>query len=194
MQTDMKEARDKHSEARLNLKTAVKEAKRRWQNKRTEEIHDMNFNPKSAWAAVRELEAGLDGHHTPQPDMKMRMEYGSYAVSDYDNANIMGKHFKKVFNNHKPIDLSVLDELDQQPTLHELDKVPTEVEIKSALRKIAKGKSPGESGITPEALKGLDESNFKTLCKFLTDYWTDPSVDYDEWHRNSLCALRKPRK
>ena len=78
---------------------------------------------------------------------------GSLAVSDCDNAGIMGKHFEKVFNNHKPIDLLVLNELEQQPTLHELGEVLTEVEIKSALRKIANGKSPGKSRIIPESVK-----------------------------------------
>ena len=93
MLTDLEGARAKHSEARRNLKNAVKEAKRKWQNKRAEEIHNMKFDPKSAWAAVRELEAGLDGHHTKQSDMKMKMEDGSFAVSDKDNADIMGRHF-----------------------------------------------------------------------------------------------------
>eukprot|EP00978_Attheya_sp_CCMP212_P005525 scaffold12430_cov41-Attheya_sp.AAC.1 len=29
---------------------------------------------------------------------------------------------------------------------------------------------------------------------FLNTYWTDLTVDFEEWHRNSLCALIKPRK
>jgi hypothetical protein len=194
MLTDLEGARAKHSEARRNLKNAVKEAKRKWQNKRAEEIHNMKFDPKSAWAAVRELEAGLDGHHSKQSDMKMKMEDGSFAVSDKDNADIMGSHFKKVFNNHKPIDLSVLEELEQKPILDELGFTPTEGEIRAALRKIANGKSPGESGITPEALKGLDGYNFSILADFLTAYWNDPMIDYEDWHRNLLCALQKPGK
>jgi hypothetical protein len=52
----------------------------------------VKFDPKSAWATVRELEAGLDGHHTSQSNMKMRKVDGSYAVSDSENADSMGSH------------------------------------------------------------------------------------------------------
>jgi hypothetical protein len=60
--------------------------------------------------------------------------------------------------------------------------------------KLQMGRVPAKAELFPKALKGLDESNFKILCDFLTDYWMDPLVDYDEWHRNSLCALQKPGK
>ena len=61
---------------------------------------------------------------------------------------------------------------------------PTNKEFAAALRKIANGKSPGESGITPEALKNLDYSHTRTLREFLREYWTNPNVDYKEWHNN----------
>eukprot|EP00978_Attheya_sp_CCMP212_P005530 scaffold12431_cov57-Attheya_sp.AAC.5 len=28
----------------------------------------------------------------------------------------------------------------------------------------------------------------------LNTYWIDPTVDFEEWHRNSLCALKKTGK
>jgi hypothetical protein len=48
-----------------------------------------------------------------------------------------------------------------------------------------------------EALKALDNELLQDvlLQGFLTDYyWTDPEVDYDSWHRQALCPLRKPGK
>eukprot|EP00978_Attheya_sp_CCMP212_P005531 scaffold12431_cov57-Attheya_sp.AAC.6 len=84
----------------------------------------------------------------------MRKTDGSLAMSDSDNADVMGEHFTKVFNNHRPINTSILDELKQRPIIESLGDPPTEFEFDKALRNIANGKSPGESGITPEALKG----------------------------------------
>eukprot|EP00978_Attheya_sp_CCMP212_P040237 scaffold217553_cov44-Attheya_sp.AAC.1 len=125
----------------------------------------------------------------------MRKADGNLATSDSDNADIMGEHFTKVFNNHRLIDSSVLDELKQKPIIESLVDQPTEVEFDKALRNIANGKIPGESGIKLEALKGLlDEEHIQIMRDFLNTYWTDPTVDFEEWHRNSLCALRKTGK
>eukprot|EP00978_Attheya_sp_CCMP212_P023595 scaffold72636_cov45-Attheya_sp.AAC.2 len=35
---------------------------------------------------------------------------------------------------------------------------------------------------------------FDQTVGFLTDYWTDPEVDYDSWYRQTLCTLQKPGK
>jgi hypothetical protein len=44
--------------------------------------------------------------------MKMDMENGEKATTDKDNAeDVMGNHFSKVFNNHRPIDLTVIEEI-----------------------------------------------------------------------------------
>ena len=194
MHTTLPQARQKFREARSKLEKAIKKAKAVWIDKRAEEIHDMKFDPKSAWMAVREVEKGFEGHYSAQGDIKMRKPNGDIATNDRENADVMAEHFKKVFNNHRPIDISVLDELEQREIISELGLPPTNEEFAAALRKIANGKSPGESGITPEALKNLDYSHTRTLREFLREYWTNPNVDYEEWHRNSLCALRKAGK
>eukprot|EP00978_Attheya_sp_CCMP212_P032042 scaffold123373_cov40-Attheya_sp.AAC.1 len=84
----------------------------------------MKFDPKTAWLAIREIQAGFVGHHTSQFDMKMRKEDGELARSDSENADVMAGHFKKVFNNHRPIDLSVLDELEQREIISSLGDPP----------------------------------------------------------------------
>jgi hypothetical protein len=78
-QMSMIGARQKFREARSNLKSKIKAAKRRWYEKQAEEIHDMKFDPKLAWAATREVQTGLEGHHTAQSDVKMRMENNEMA-------------------------------------------------------------------------------------------------------------------
>eukprot|EP00978_Attheya_sp_CCMP212_P013661 scaffold34321_cov24-Attheya_sp.AAC.1 len=70
----MPEARQKFREAWSNLKRRITVAKNAWYEKRAEEVHDMKFDPKTAWLAIREIQAGFLGHHTAQSDMKMRKE------------------------------------------------------------------------------------------------------------------------
>jgi hypothetical protein len=42
-----------------------------WHEKRAEEVHDMKFDPKTAWLAIQEIQAGFIGHHAARSDMKM---------------------------------------------------------------------------------------------------------------------------
>jgi hypothetical protein len=193
--TSVAGARVKYKEARSELRKTIRKAKKKWHEDRAREIHDMNFNPKNAWCAIKEIRDGLEGHHKAQSDLKMRKADGELATNDSDNADVMGAHFTKVFNNHRAIDPTILDEIRQRTSKTELGNPPSLEEVKLALRKAANGKSPGESGITAEALKALDNELLQDcLLSFLTDYWNDPEVDYESWHRQGLCALRKAGK
>eukprot|EP00978_Attheya_sp_CCMP212_P047591 scaffold422301_cov51-Attheya_sp.AAC.2 len=70
--TSMLGARQKFREAWSDLKRSITAAKNAWYKKRAEEVHDMIFDPKTAWLAIREIQAGFEGHqHTAQSDMKM---------------------------------------------------------------------------------------------------------------------------
>jgi hypothetical protein len=112
--------------------------------------------------------------------MMMPKEDGDLARSDSENADVMAGHLKKVFNNHRPINLSVLDKLEQREIISSLGDPPSDTEFGAALRKSTNGKSPGESGITPEALKSLDYIHTQKIREFLIKYWTVPLVDYKE--------------
>eukprot|EP00978_Attheya_sp_CCMP212_P004968 scaffold10957_cov56-Attheya_sp.AAC.1 len=193
--TSVPKARERYKETRSNLKREIKKAKVKWYEDRAEEIRAMNFDPKNAWKAIKEIRDRFEGHHKAQSDLKMRKPNGEIATRDAENADVMSSHFKKVFNNHREIDPTVLDEIKQREVKGDLGNPPTIEEVKLALRKAVNWKSPGESGITAEALKALDNELLQdVLLGFLTDYWTEPEVDYDSWHRQALCALRKPGK
>jgi hypothetical protein len=74
----------------------------------------MRFNPKSVWKAIREIQEGSEGHQIGPADMKMELEKSKLGKSDADNAKMMRKHFTKVFNSHHPINVSVLDKIEQR--------------------------------------------------------------------------------
>eukprot|EP00978_Attheya_sp_CCMP212_P046216 scaffold379605_cov24-Attheya_sp.AAC.1 len=75
----------------------------------------------------------------------MRKPNGEIATNDAENAAVMGAHLKKVFNNHREIDPTILDEIRQRTSKTKLGDPPNLEEVKHALRKAANGKSPGES-------------------------------------------------
>eukprot|EP00978_Attheya_sp_CCMP212_P013139 scaffold32891_cov29-Attheya_sp.AAC.1 len=85
---------------------------------------------------------------------------------------------RKGFNNHGPINLTILNKIDQRETIETLGDPPTTTEIEAALRrKIPNGKAPGESRITPEALKAFDDEHVYMLKTFLTKYWASNDID-----------------
>eukprot|EP00978_Attheya_sp_CCMP212_P022516 scaffold67214_cov53-Attheya_sp.AAC.5 len=159
-------ARDRYKKARAELRKMIRKAKMKWYKDRALEIHDMNFNPKNAWCAIKEIRDGFEGYHKAQMDLKMRKPNGKIATNDAENADVMGAHFKR-----------------QRTSKTELGDPLSLEEVKHALRKAANGKSPGESSITAEALKALDNELLQDcLLSFLTDYWNDPEVDFESWH------------
>eukprot|EP00978_Attheya_sp_CCMP212_P005532 scaffold12431_cov57-Attheya_sp.AAC.7 len=62
--TLIEKAKVKLNEARRNRKSKISEAKKAWHKKRAKEVHDMQFHPKNAWLAIKEIQAGMNGHHT----------------------------------------------------------------------------------------------------------------------------------
>eukprot|EP00978_Attheya_sp_CCMP212_P018353 scaffold50097_cov33-Attheya_sp.AAC.3 len=93
----------------------------------------MNFEPKNAWKAIKEIRDRFEGHHEAQSDLE--------------------------------IDPTVLDKIKQREVKRDLGDPSTVQEVKLALRKSADGKSPGESRITAEALKALNNELYcKTSC------------------------------
>jgi hypothetical protein len=80
-----------------------------------------------------------------QVDMKIRKLNGGIGKNDSSkNADVMDDFFSKVFNNHWPIDVTVLDKLKQGETIAALGDPPRDKEFAAAMRRIANGKSPGE--------------------------------------------------
>ena len=73
------------------------------------------------------------------------------------------RHFKQVYNNHKHVDPEIFEELREIMTYdsdHELGEPPTFLEVCSLVRKLKNGKSPGPTGMSPDALKALDNDGF----------------------------------
>jgi hypothetical protein len=75
-----------------------------------------------------------------------------------ENMSVFGLHFTNVLNNHRPVDYSVLNLLEQKPCMTSIDNPITFSEVKKAINKLKKGKLPGLNGIPPKALKAMYKS------------------------------------
>jgi hypothetical protein len=117
----------------------VELAKARWYKEICEKIHKMSINPRLAWENIRILTGGETAHHKTNLNMSMRLASGELASNAKENMSVFGLHFTKVLNNHRPVDYSVLNLLEQKSCMTSIDNPITFSEVKKAINKPKKG-------------------------------------------------------
>ena len=108
--------------------------------------------------------------------LEVRLPTGKLATTDKENAEVLGPHFEKVFNNHRPIEWKVINEIKQHQTMHELNEPISWAELKTAIAKLANDKAPSINKVPPNAFKSLRNALFlnkkinyviSTICTLL---------------------------
>jgi hypothetical protein len=77
----------------------------------------------------------------------MRLQDGTRATNASENMSVFGPHFNRMFNNHCPVDPSVLQHVPQCRTKWELNDPITWEEFCCPVRKLKNAKAPGLTGI-----------------------------------------------
>ena len=103
---------------------AVSIAKTRWSCHLAEEIQNMPFNPKEARLIIGRLTGGESSHHTSPKVIQMRLPSGNLTENDEENVSVFANHFKKVLNNHKTTETTVINEINLREVMGELDDPP----------------------------------------------------------------------
>ena len=156
----------------------------------SEKNHNMIFNPKAAWESVKILTGGTTSHH-PKPNiMQIFLPTGNISTTDKENAEVLGPHFEKVFNKHRPIKWKLIDKIKQHQTMYELNDPITWAEIKTVIAKLANDKAPGLNKVPPNAFKSLSNKNHTHLLTFFNQYWK-VEADFAEWHKGQLVPAPK---
>ena len=96
--------------AQIEVTDSISLAKAKWSAHQAERIHNMRFNPKDAWKAVKVLIVGKESNHLKPVVMRLRQPTGKLATSDAENVNIMPPHLEKVFKAQRPITWAALDD------------------------------------------------------------------------------------
>jgi len=117
-------------------------------------------------------------------------ENGDLASNAKENMSVFSLHFRKVLNNQRPVDESVLELITQKPCLTNIDTSITFREVKHAINKLKQGKAPGLNGIPPEALKAMDNTPKRTVHKHVSDFF-EGKTDHDAWRKSQCIPVPK---
>ena len=74
--------------------------------------------------SIRRLTGRESSHHTSPKVIQMRFPSGNLSKKDKENVSIFANHFKKVLNNHKMTDTTVINEISLREVMGELDDPP----------------------------------------------------------------------
>ena len=99
------------------------------------------------------MSKGLSGNHCELKTMRMKLYANNYAGNDEENMSVFNPHFVQEFNDHKEIDIEMLDKLKKHKTLYDLDKTINRDEFDSPVTSLTNYKSPGLNQVSPEACK-----------------------------------------
>ena len=139
----------------------------------------MPFNPKESWESIGRLTGGESSHHTSPKVIQMRLSSGNISENDEENVSLFANHFKKVLNNHKPTDKTVINKINLRGVMEELDDPSLWTEYTCAIQELNNDKSPGINGVPPNAFKSMLEGNLRHHFNFITEFWEE-KVNFEE--------------
>ena len=96
----------------------------------------MRFNPKEAWNSAKIIYVGEKSHQKHSTIMSMLLLYGNTAITDVENASVLGPHFSRIFCTDLPVDWYTLEEVRQRDVMQEIDQPISWDEIKAAVKKL----------------------------------------------------------
>ena len=98
---------------------------------------------------------------------------------------VFANHFKKVLNNHKTTDTTMINEINLQEVMGELDDPPLWKEYICGIQELTNEKSPGLNVVPPNTFKSMSEENLRHHFNFITEFWED-KFDFEEWHEGQV--------
>ena len=107
----------------------------------------MKFNPKEARHSVHVIDVWDTHNHASPTTMQMCLPNVELATTDAENASVFGPHFDIVFNNHRPIEWTVLYNKKQIYVMEELYPPNSWYKIKKSTTKLENDKEPGLNGV-----------------------------------------------
>ena len=100
------------------------------------------------------------------------------------------EYYSNLLNNSNPTDETILEELPQFPTVHEMDVPPTLEEVKKAIESLKNGKTPGPDGIPGEIFKCGDEDLCHAILSIFQRCWQTIEVP-KQWLHAIVTTLYK---
>ena len=149
----------------------------RWWEQKAEEVQhyaDTN-NSKLLFNALKAI-YGPSGKGTAP----LASADGSAIIKDKEGiAARWQEHFSQLLNQPSTVDQEALQQIRQQPTQEDLDLPPSEEEVRTAIKQMNCGKTPGKDGIPAEVYKTLGTSAFRAFHDVLSTIWEKEDMPAD---------------
>ena len=179
--------------ARAELQSALRRAQSDWVLATCTPVNDGIVSSRGsavAWKCVSKLRAGL-GPSTRPAQPKMKKADGMRATTPEENATVFAEHFEQLYGHEATYDPSVIDLLQQRPVMPDLNHVPTDDEIRNAMRRL-NNSAPGDSGVVAPLFKALisTDSGFGLVREMVYHFWQTGEVQF-QWETGLLAILPK---
>jgi hypothetical protein len=79
------------------------------------------MNLRIAWEHIHLLTGSTTVHHKRKVTMAMKMANDKVATNGKDNMAVFGPLERRVFNNYRPINTTIVTKVPKRPILFELD-------------------------------------------------------------------------
>ncbi len=109
----------------------------------------------------------------------MKMANGKLATNGKENMAVFGPHFDRVFNNHRPVNPTILANNPQHPTLHDIGSPITFDKVDAAINKLKNGKSPGLNGVPTKAYKAMNTKTRKQVHVYVAAFFEGKAATTD---------------
>ena len=106
----------------------------------------------------------------------MRDRSGQLIADPHAQKERWKEHFSELYSKPSEVSNSAFSAIEQLSVLHELDELPTISDLEKALDRLAPGKSPGEDEITPDLIKRCKTALLKPIYDLLCICWTEGAV------------------
>ena len=174
----LKEIKKEHNKILNEIKTKISVLEEEVMEKELEEIENNGHNQK-AYEAVKMLKK-----KKPRKKLKVFDESGNMCNTVHQQVKILTGHFRNVFENEEG--------KQEKPPCKNQPPFSLE-EIKSAVKKLKNGKSPGIDEINAEMLKHAPDSILKIIAEIL-----NTSVESEDYLKilkvGIITPLQKPPK
>ena len=111
------------------------------------------------------------------------------SESNEENLGLLSLHFQEVFNSKVNIDWEVLNDSCQKSVNNNINSSLSWKEFTIAINKLTLYKAPGLNGISPNAIKVLNDDNKRILFQICSNYFNDDDLDIEEWKIGNLKIL-----
>jgi len=181
MQNTLKKKKVDLQNARRDLQRGVRRAKQCWIDIRVEGMKKGAKDPRAYWSAVSDLRDGMSNSKPVFP-LKFKKDDGSTCTTPKENAEVVQKHFHKLYNAKSNADESILDEVRQRTIREDMAETPNEEEIAKALKRAKDGKAAGDSGVPVGMVKALlcSDAIFSRFVDCVVEFWNTETCP-DEW-------------